>query len=427
MQKEFESLASRCQEKYPALRSPGIRSGFLFLNFFLIIMAYYQVKPASRSLFIESLSSSRMPYVWMASALAMGFFITWYHRLVERHSRIHVVLGTCLSVSAILLAFRLAFTQPGTVQSVLFYVFVDIMGVVLVEQFWSLTNSIYTTAEGKTWFGIVGSGGLVGGVAGGWAAALLIKHTPLKTPDLLVISAGTVLLISALTWAMDRIGLYCEVERANHTLPATHGWQILGQSRYFLLIAAILLLAQIASPFVEYQFLNTVERVYTEMDARTAFLSMFFGTMGLISIGINVVITPLVTRFLGTIAGLLVQPVMMGLCSWGFLLHPTLFFSGATKISDRALSYSINRASKELLYVPVDPVLIYQAKAWIDMFGYRTFKVAGSVLILLMTQWLPVTMSVNELSWFTIVICGLWVMFVMFLRQEYIVIYQKTQ
>jgi AAA family ATP:ADP antiporter len=61
------------------------------------------------------------------------------------------------------------------------------------------------------------------------------------------------------------------------------------------------------------------------------------------------------------------------------------------------------------------------------MFGYRTFKIAGSVLILLMTQWLPVTMSVNELSWFTIVICSLWVMSVMFLRQEYKVIYEKTR
>jgi AAA family ATP:ADP antiporter len=427
VQKTSESLVTTCLEKYPALRSPGIRSGFLFFNFFLVIMAYYQVKPASRSLFIESLSSSRLPYVWIASALAMGLFITWYHGLVERHSRIHVVLGTCLSVSVILLAFRLASNQPGPVQSVLFYVFVDIIGVVLVEQFWSLTNSIYTTPEGRTWFGIVGSGGLVGGVAGGWAAALLIKYTPIKTPDLLLIAAGIILLISVLTWAMGRIGLYCEVERANHRLPPTHGWQILSRSRYLLLIAALLLLAQIASPFVEYQFLNTVERVYTEMDARTAFLSMFFSTMGLVSIGINVVITPLVTRFLGAIAGLLVQPIMMGLCSWGFLLHPTLFFSSATKISDRALSYSINRASKELLYVPVDPVLIYQAKAWIDMFGYRTFKIAGSVLILLMTQWLPVTMSVHELSWFTIVVCSLWVMFVMFLRKEYKVIYQKTQ
>jgi AAA family ATP:ADP antiporter len=426
VQKAFEGLARRCQEEYPALRSAGIRSAFLFFYFFLVIMAYYQVKPASRSLFIESLSASRMPYVWIASALAMGFFITWYHRLVERHRRMNVVLGTCLSVSLILLAFRLASDQPGPVQSTLFYVFVDLMGVVLVEQFWSLTNSIYTTAEGKTWFGVVGSGGLVGGAAGGWAAALLMKHTPLKTPDLLVISAGIILLISVLTWVMDRMGLYCEVEGTNDTLPSIHGWQVFTRSRYFLLIAVLLLLAQIASPFVEYQFLTTVERAYTEVDTRTAFLSMFFGTMGLISIGVNVVITPLVTHSLGTIAGLLVQPVMMGLSSWGFLLHPTLFFSGATKISDRALSYSINRASKELLYVPLNPVLLYQAKAWIDMFGYRAFKVAGSVLILVMTQWLPVPMSVHELSWFTIAICSLWVMFVMFLRQEYKVIYQKT-
>jgi AAA family ATP:ADP antiporter len=267
----------------------------------------------------------------------------------------------------------------------------------------------------------------VGGAAGGWAAALLMKHTPLKTPDLLVISAGIILLISVLTWVMDRIGLYCEVEGTNDTLPSIHGWQVFTQSRYFLLIAALLLLAQIASPFVEYQFLTTVERAYTEVDARTAFLSMFFGTMGLISIGVNVVITPLVTHFLGTIAGLLVQPVMMGLCSWGFLVHPTLFFSGATKISDRALSYSINRASKELLYVPLDPVLLYQAKAWIDMFGYRIFKVGGSVLILMVTQWLPVPMSVHDLSWFTIVICSVWAVFVMVLRQEYRVICQKTQ
>jgi hypothetical protein len=43
-----------------------------------------------------------------------------------------------------------------------------------------------------------------------------------------------------------------------------------------------------------------------------------------------------------------------------------------------------------------------------------------------MTQWLPVPMSVHELSWFTIAICSLWVMFVMFLRQEYKVVYQKN-
>ncbi len=101
------------------------------------------------------------------------------------------------------------------------------------------------------------------------------------------------------------------------------------------------------------------------------------------------------------------------------MMNPTNFFISATKICDRGLSYSINRASKELLYVPIDPVLIYQAKAWLDMLGYRLFKVFGSFIILLVTQWLPVSMSIVQLSWFTTVLCGVWIFLVMTLRREY--------
>jgi AAA family ATP:ADP antiporter len=87
--------------------------------------------------------------------------------------------------------------------------------------------------------------------------------------------------------------------------------------------------------------------------------------------------------------------------------------------SATALAYSINRASKELLYIPVDPVLIYQAKAWIDMFGYRSFKVLGSLLILLVTQWLPFRMGIAELSWFTIGICLAWIVLICGIRSPY--------
>ena len=50
-----------------------------------------------------------------------------------------------------------------------------------------------------------------------------------------------------------------------------------------------------------------------------------------------------------------------------FMASPTLLIAAIMRISDRGLSYSINRASKELLYVPIDPLLIYQAKAWIPV------------------------------------------------------------
>lgn len=410
-----------CQARFPLLRAVGLRSGLLSFNFFLIILALYQLKPASRSLFIESLGAAQLPFVWIATAVVMGIFIGFYHRWVQRYSRVRVVLASCLIIAAILTAFRLFSANPGPVSSTCLFVFTDILGVVLVEQLWSLTNSIYTTPEGRGWYGVVGTGGLVGGMVGGWLAALLLKHTALKTPDLLLTAAGIIVLIFLLTWYMSRSGMYCEVDQAPRPsdVPSPHGWRILGHSRYLLMIAALLLLAQLASPLVEYQFLNTVEAAFAERDARTGFLGDFYSLLGVVSVAVNVVATPLVHRAFGPIAGLMVQPLLLGVCSWGFLLAPTLFYGGAARISDRALSYSINRASRELLYVPVDPVVIYQAKAWIDMFGYRTFKIAGSVLILLFTQWLPFNLGVARLSWFTIGICTVWVILVIVIRNHY--------
>ncbi|MBW2482831.1 MAG: ATP translocase [Deltaproteobacteria bacterium] len=418
----FSNQASEpdCNGKYIILRKLGLRASLLFVNFFLIITALYQLKPASRSLFIEALGAARLPYVWIITALTMVVFITYYHRLVARYSRFNVVLGTCLVISSLLVLFRLLINFPGTIVAVCFYVFVDILSVVLVEQFWSLTNSIYTTREGKSWYGFVGTGGLVGGITGGGLSALLIQHTRLQTPDLLLTAAVTIGIIFALTWVMGRIGLYCEVEQVVRVEAAGKaGWRVLGQSRYLMLIAAVLLLAQLVSPLIDYQFLSSVEASYPEREARTAFISLFFSVMGFISVGINLVITPLIHRFFGTIVGLLVQPLMISLFSWAFLFQSTLFFGSAAKISDRGLSYSINRASKELLYIPIDPVIIYQAKAWIDMFGYRIFKVSGSLMILIFTQWLPIKLGLSQLSWITITICAAWIAIIMVLRHEY--------
>jgi len=42
------------------------------------------------------------------------------------------------------------------------------------------------------------------------------------------------------------------------------------------------------------------------------------------------------------------------------------------------------------------------------MFGYRPFKVAGSLLILLLTQWLPWQLETAQLSWLVIGFCLIW-------------------
>jgi AAA family ATP:ADP antiporter len=125
---------------------------------------------------------------------------------------------------------------------------------------------------------------------------------------------------------------------------------------------------------------------------------------------------------MGAVAGLLVQPLLLGASSLVFLAQSRLPVAAAMKIADRGLSYSINRASRELLYVPVDPVTIYRAKAWIDMVGYRSFKIVGNVVILLLTQWLPWQLGYAGLSWVVLVFCGVWAWAVLRVRADYSVI-----
>lgn len=399
---------------------PGLRTTVLFANFFLIIMALYHLKPASRSLVLESLGTGSLPYIWIASAVTLFVLISFYHHILSHFSRLQVVLGSCVAFILVLVLLRVLLLFSDQVVPVVFYVFVDILGVVLVEQFWSLTNSIYSTAEGKRWYGLVGTGGLVGGMAGAGAAALVIKYTPLQTPDLLLMAALILGVIYWLTRLMARFRMYAEKAPHHPDDDLKGGFRAISHNRYLLLIAAVLLLAQLVSPLVEYQYLKLIELQYPEREARTAILSLLFSVLNAVSIGINILVTPLVLRYLGVLAGLLVQPLALATSTYGFALNPALWPAATMKISDRGLSYSINRASKELLYIPVDPVVMYRAKAWIDMFGYRLFKIFGAMLILLLTQWTAVATGYADLSWAIITGCVVWMLLIVALHREYV-------
>ncbi len=405
---------------------PMARSALLFANFFFIILAYYLVKPASRSLFLEYVDAANLPYVWTASAALLIALMPLYQRILHRHSRVNVVIGTCLLFVAMLVLFRLWMFTPGAVVAIGFYILVDIFSVVLVEQFWSLTNSVYRSAEGRRWYGLIASGGLLGGLIGGLLAAWLLQYTPVTTADLLLVAAAIIAMMIALTLLMARHGLY--VEHAQHVKleevasTLAEGWRALRANRYLSLIAIMLLVSQVAEPIVEYQFMHLVEEAYPEREARTAYLSNFLSVLSGFALLVNLLVTPLIHRRLGAIAGLLVQPIMLGGAAIAFAMHSRLAVGAAMKIADRGLSYSINRASRELLYIPVDPETIYRAKAWIDMVGYRTFKIAGNVVILLLTQWLPWQLGYAQLSWVVVAFCGFWIWAVLLIRKDYSVV-----
>ena len=279
---------------------PLLRCVFLFTNFFLIIAALYHLKPASRSIFLEVLGSEFLPYVWIATALTLGLIVSFYYRLIARFSRLHVVLATVAIIIVMLIGFRPLLTHPSALTAFAFFVFVDMLSVILVEQFWSLTNSIYSEHDGKRWYGLIATGGLVGGVAGGQATDILIRQAGLQTIDLLLVAVVILLGLVALTLLMKRVGLYQHISMTINDREVEKGsWRAILANRYLKLIALIVLLAQMVAPLVEYQFMSVIEETLSGRDERTAFLGELFSLLGVVAIAVNVLVVPLVHRWLG--------------------------------------------------------------------------------------------------------------------------------
>jgi AAA family ATP:ADP antiporter len=409
------------------LQKPAIKSTVMFANFFLIIMALYQLKPASRSLILDAIGADYLPYLWVGSAIVLFVSIVIYERLLDRFGRFQLVLGTAAVFIAILVLFWLGLNGSTPVIAIAFYIFVDLFGVVMVEQFWSLANSVYGTQDGKKWYGLVGTGGLIGGAVGSATAGLLIKSTSLQTRDLLLVGAAIVLIILLLTWWLDRQNIFENTSIQSRTPAKKRGWRYLIKSRYLMLIAAVLLMVQLVSPMIEFQFMHIIEDRYTEREARTEALSFFFSLLSAFAITVNLLITPILLRRFGVLAGLLVQPVVMFFSTFGFMLNPGLWSASIMKISDRGLSYSINRASKELLYIPVDPDVMYQVKSWIDMFGYRTFKIFGALIIIALAQSAELMPVMIDLNWIIMLGCVIWIGFLVVLYRDYLAIMQRQQ
>ena len=390
----------------------AVRSLLLFANFFLILLAYYLVKPASRSLLLDHVNADHLPWLWTVSGLLLLALVPGYQRLLERHGRVRVVIGTCLITAALLLGFRGLFTSAGAATAASFYVLVDLFSVVLVEQFWSLTNSVYNRNQGRRWYGLIASGGLVGGVVGGLMAGWLVKHTALRTEDLIAVAAVLVLGISLLTWRLARAGVYRLASSSQELRPvavdAGEVWNSIRSHRLVAGIALLLFFSQVCEPIVEYQFMQHVEASYADKEARTVYLSHVLSLLSAVALGINLVITPLIHRYLGVVAGLFVQPVLLAATALSHAAQLDLRSAALMKIADRGLSYSVNRASRELLYVGAAANTIFKVKSWIDMVGYRAFKIVGNLGIVAVTQALPPQISPYVLTSAIVLIAIAW-------------------
>ena len=114
------------------------------------------------------------------------------------------------------------------------------------------------------------------------------------------------------------------------------------------------------------------------------------------------------SRF-GVKAALLVMPSLIMGISGLFLLLPILWIGSSLNTVDNAFNYSINQSAREALYTPLCKDEKYKAKAFIDMFLYRTAKVVAVGVALLVGAFFEEFEAVRWLSVITIALACLWI------------------
>src|SRR5207244_4963505 len=109
------------------------------------------------------------------------------------------------------------YKQPWIYQA--FYIWVGIFGVLATAQVWTLANFVWTTREAKRLFGLLGSGGIVGGIAAGFLARGIALR--FGTDATLIFTAGLLFVCALLVQIVWRRRQDAPEESARTNVPET--------------------------------------------------------------------------------------------------------------------------------------------------------------------------------------------------------------
>ncbi|MFQ5769180.1 MAG: MFS transporter, partial [bacterium] len=202
----------------------GVTALMLTLNLFLVLMSYYIAKVVREALILAEGSAELKSYLSAGQVVLLLGAVRLYAWLASKFSRKRLINSVNIFFSACLGLFYVL-TQLQVPLSVIFFLWVGMFNVMVVAQFWSFANDIYTPEAGKRLFAIVAFGASSGAVAGSYLPSLFIPLVGIN--QLLLLSGGVLLLSLVLTNYVDareKVG-----EKVNQTVPKVQAEQPVGK------------------------------------------------------------------------------------------------------------------------------------------------------------------------------------------------------
>jgi AAA family ATP:ADP antiporter len=426
----------------------GVTSLILVANIFLILMAYYFIKPVREGWlsvsYFQGLSQLEVKaYSAFGQSLLLLAVLPLYANLAHLWTRRSLILRTGTGFGVLLVGFWLV--QPGLLATeipfagIAFYMFVGIFSVTLVAQFWSFAADLYGAERGKRLFPLVAIGASAGAALGAWAGERLIRLAFVQAFDLILLAL--IPLGAALGLAMwsDRRGSYGDPGAATKTrwhepaAPTNEGaYRLINRHRYLAGTAwMVLIFSWVVASGDNILFGLVQESVRANLDtatlqpaalsrlvnsATTAFYGDLYFWVNVCGLLLQSFFVSRLLRYGGFTALVLATPIVSLVAYVSMSITPAIGVIKAMKVAENASNYSINNTARHVLWLPATKQMLYQAKTVIDTLFVRVGDGLAAVTVLIGTRLISL-----DLKDFLIINIGLvvvWLALAIFLARE---------
>ncbi|MEO1887316.1 MAG: hypothetical protein ABGX72_08100 [Methyloprofundus sp.] len=434
----------------------GYTALLMFANVFLILCAYYFVKPLREGWIavsdISGLTKMEVrAYSSFAQSIFLLFIVGWYGHLSFCWKRVTLITRATLFCISNMLIFW--FLQPGffidrlPVSGIIFYLWVGMFGVFIVAQFWTFCADIYNDERGKRLLPFIAIGGTSGAVAGSWLVDMLVDSGIIATEFLLIVATLPLFLSIKLTRIVDAqhrketsVGGISTNGEIPTLLPekdiksAMSSAKLIFLSRFVLFAALVTLLANWVNTNGENLLFHVIQEVLANQaaeqgiidpqkiikftrDGTTAFYGDFFFWVNVIALFLQSFVASRLLKLGGFGAILMLLPVIALISYTTMALLPILVIVKIMKIAENATDYSVNNTARNVLWLPVNTTMKFLGKPAIDTLYVRIGDGLAAITILVGVQLL--SLSTKQFFIFNVSLIVLWLICCVMLVMEY--------
>jgi AAA family ATP:ADP antiporter len=368
----------------------------LALNVFLILMAYYILKTVREALILGEGTAELKSYLSAGQVVVLAFAVPFYGRLVARFPRMTLInIVTAFFVVCPPVFYVLS--QAGVPLGVIYFIWIGIFNLMIVAQFWSFANDVYSKEEGERLFVIVGFGASLGAVAGALVADRLIE--PIGVLQLMLLGAGVLAVQLLLTNHIDRIerGRRPSVAKKVQAGPPVNAFAMVFRTRYLLLIGLMLMLLNWINTTGEYILGSIVKENAVAMIAAGDapgltegqiigdFYAKYFSMVNGLGLFLQLFVVSRIVKHAGVAWAVMILPAL-SFGAYNILVFiPTLTAVLTAKVAENATDYSLNNTVRNMLFLPCTYEQKFSAKQAIDSFFVRMGDVLSAALVFLGT------------------------------------------